>query len=79
LNPGGDDRALIRENEQKGGSMAKLIVTAVSGSSFELDVDSYESGVDQALFFMERQARHDTDSGTVFYPTHQIAKIEVRR
>ncbi len=59
--------------------MARLIVTAVSGSSFEIEVESYESGVDQALFFMERQARHDTDQGTVFYPAHQIAKLEVRR
>ena len=59
--------------------MAVLIVTAVSGSSFEMEVESYESGVDQALFFMERQARHDTEAGTVFYPAHQIAQIEVKR
>lgn len=59
--------------------MATLTVTAVSGEHFEIEVESYESGVDQALFFMERQARHDTDASTVFYPAHQIAKLEVRR
>jgi hypothetical protein len=42
-------------------------------------VESYETGVDQALFFIEKQARRDTEEGTEFYPGHQIAKIEVRR
>lgn len=59
--------------------MAKMIVTTVSGSTFHMDVESYETGVDQALFFIEKQARRDTEMGTEFYPGHQIAKIEVRR
>ncbi|MEJ2341387.1 MAG: hypothetical protein P8Y10_04185 [Gemmatimonadales bacterium] len=59
--------------------MATMTVTTVSGSTFQLDVESYETGVDQALFFIEKQARRDTEEGTEFYPGHQIAKIEVRR
>lgn len=59
--------------------MATMIVTTVSGSTFQMDVESYETGVDQALFFMEKQARRDTEQGTEFYPGHQIAKIEIRR
>lgn len=59
--------------------MATMIVTTVSGSTFQIEVESYETGVDQALFFMEKQARRDTEDGTEFYPGHQIAKIVVRR
>ena len=59
--------------------MAMMIVKTVAGSTFQMDVESYETGVDQALFFIEKQARRDTEAGTEFYPGHQIAKIEVRR
>lgn len=59
--------------------MATMIVTTVDGSTFQMDVESYETGVDQALFFMEKQARRDTEEGTEFYPAHQIAKIRIKR
>lgn len=59
--------------------MATMIVTTVTGATIQMDVESYETGVDQALFFMEKQARRDTEEGTEFYPGHQIAKIEVKR
>ena len=59
--------------------MATMIVTTVAGTTFQMDVESYETAVDQALFFMEKQVRRDTEEGTEFYPAHQIAKIEVKR
>ena len=57
--------------------MATIVVTTVTGSSFEIEVESYQGGVEQALFFMDKQVRRETERGTEFYPGHQIAKIEV--
>jgi hypothetical protein len=59
--------------------MAKMIVTTVAGSTFQMDVESYETGVDQALFFMEKQAFFNDTATTEIYTGHQIAKIEIRR
>jgi hypothetical protein len=57
--------------------MAALIVTTVTGSSFEIEVESHQAGVEQALFFLDKQVRRETERGTEFHPGHQIAKIEV--
>lgn len=59
--------------------MAAIVVTTVTGTSFDIEVESYQAGVEQALFFMDKQVRRETDRGTEFYPGHQIAKIEVTR